>query len=113
MKARLYVRLKMHLYNHLRHSVTYRWYTQRSLPAIVFRYFAESHRWRKVASRGHTIPNLIEIIFEFSLKHLYRFSINARGATIRFHPAKGFHYYSSVNLIRLACRHAFLPPCGG
>src|SRR4030095_10902424 len=58
------IRLDKLLHNHLSHAISYSGHTQNPLTSSLFGYGDGTHRRRKVASRTHPIPELVEIALQ-------------------------------------------------
>ena len=61
-------RLQVSFDYRLGNAVRYRRYPQRPRPPIVLRYINPTHRRRKIAARGHPIPDLEEVILQILFK---------------------------------------------
>src|SRR6516225_5132162 len=87
MEVFLQFRLQIGFDHRLRDSVRDRWNTSRpsSDPSSLGDLHA-LHWWRKVAARRHAIPELVEIVFQISLKLLNRLIIDTSCSPVRFHP---------------------------
>jgi len=63
-----------------------------------------SYRRRKVASRTHPIPDLVEIPRQVGLKLLDRLLIHTGRSAIGFHRLLGFEHHPLIDFERLVCR---------
>ena len=82
MKMRLQKGFQELLDHHLCNAICHGWDSQRSHSSITLWYLDSTNRRRKIAPRGHTIPQLIEIIFQILFKVGYRLPIDACRSTI-------------------------------
>src|SRR5262252_1138346 len=62
------IRLDELLHNHLRHAISYSGHTQNPFTSRLFGYGDGTHRRRKVASRAHTIPKLVEVTLQVGVE---------------------------------------------
>src|SRR5262252_3913086 len=76
--------------HHLGDEIGNRGYSQRPGSTIVLRYVHPSHRRRKIAARCQPIPQLVEVVFEISLKVRDRLSIHASRTLVGSHAFVGF-----------------------
>ena len=112
MEMRLDQWLKVQLSYHLSYSVSYCGNTQRPDASIVFRDLDYTDWWWKVASRGHPIPDLVEIILQVLLKRLERLLIDTSSAAFRLDPLVRVPNDLLGNRIRLCFCHELLPIAG-
>src|SRR3954468_24712100 len=68
METRLDQRLQMHLDDHLRHPISDRGNPQRPQAPGGLRDLDETHRRWEVTPRGHSIPDLVEVILQVRLE---------------------------------------------
>ena len=109
MKLRLHQGLQMHLDDHLRHAVADRGNSQRSCTSVGFRDLHKSNRRRKVAPRGHAIPDLVEVTLQVGLERLDRLSVHPGRAVVGLDLLICFPDNLLGNSVRLGFRHQFLP----
>jgi hypothetical protein len=108
-KVRLQHRLQAELHHCLGDAVRDRRDPQGPLTARLLRNHDRLHRGRKVAPRGHPIPNPIQVILEVLLELLKRFLIHPRRPSVGFHQPVCLPYRLLGNFKRLCCDHLFLP----
>src|ERR1022692_4892214 len=70
--------------HHLCDTIAHRGHPQNPLAPILLGNGNSAYRWRKVASRTHTIPDLEEIPLQVCLELFKRLPIHARCALIGF-----------------------------
>src|SRR5262249_41031834 len=80
--------------------------------ATLFGDFFRSNWRRKVATRRHSIPKLVEVVFQVSLKVLDRFVVYPCCSLIRFYPFVRFPDFVLRNTERLCLTHR-APPITG
>ncbi len=79
MKHRFQDRLQVPLDNHLGDPVGNRRNPERPrCSRIAFRYVNAAHRWRKVASRRHPVPDPIEILTQIPIEIFDGLSVDTR-----------------------------------
>jgi hypothetical protein len=93
----------------LRNAVAYRRNTQRPRPTIRLRYVHTPHWRRHVTARRQSIPELIEVIGEPSLKLFNGLPIYSSRSLVGFHMLKCFPDQSLRYLERLCLVHAAPP----
>lgn len=109
MKHRLNQWLQISLHCCLRYPVTDRRYPKLPAASVCLWNFHPYNRWRELAPRRHSVPNLIELIFQICLKILHRLPITTGATRTPFDvqislPDKCFGYFKGF------CRtHRFLP----
>ena len=108
-KARLYHRLNDLFDHHLGHAVGHRWNTQNALPATLLRNGDRFDRWGKVAARGHSIPDLVEIALQVRLEILDRLLIHPGRSRIGFDRFVGLLHQPLVDDKWFCCTHPFPP----
>src|SRR5262249_44467989 len=81
-------------------------------PATLFGDFFRSNWRRKVATRRHSIPEFVEVVFQVSLKVLDRFVVDPCCSLIRFYPFVRFPDFVLGNTERLCLTHR-APPIAG
>lgn len=93
---------------HLRYAVFYCWYPQYPDPSALFRNFHCHYCFRKVTPRTHSVPELIQVIFEISLVGFKVRPIYARASFVRLYFLEGKVDNSFVDLVLLAAFRLFL-----
>src|SRR6266487_3183223 len=63
-------RFQIIFYYTLCYAVSYRRYAQWSLPALFLGNKYRSYWWWKIATRCHTIPNLVQVASQIFIEHL-------------------------------------------
>jgi hypothetical protein len=71
---------------------------------VLFRYFHRFDRWREVASRGHPIPNLEQVVPQIGLEILDGHSIDSRSSLVSLDLLPRLPDLPLGDLERLACR---------
>src|SRR3954471_15583019 len=99
----------MHLDDHLRHTIADRGYPQRPETPTGFRDLHEPYRRWKVASRGHAIPDLVEVPLQVRLERLDRLSVHSGRAVVRLDLQIRLPDHLFGNNVRLHLSHRFLP----
>jgi hypothetical protein len=89
--------------HHLRHTIGNGWHPEKPLPATLFRNGDGAHRRRKVASRAHPVPELVEIVSQLGFELLDRLSIHPGGTSIGPDRLVGFVNQLLVDTERLVC----------
>src|SRR5712671_3214613 len=69
-----------------------------------------TYRRRKVASRAHPIPDLVEVVLQVGFELLDCLTIHARCTTFGFDRFIGFVHSLLLDVERLACRTHRSPP---
>jgi hypothetical protein len=105
----LHQRLQMHLDDHLRHAVADRGNSQRPRTPARFRDLHKPHRRWEVASRGHPIPDLVEVTLQVRLERLDRLPVHPGRSVVRLDLLIRFPDDLFGNHVRLRFRHRFLP----
>jgi len=100
---RVQVRFDHLLDNHLRHPVGHGWHAQKPLPASLFRNGDGADRWRKVASRTHPVPELVEVSLQVGIELFDRLTVHSGGTCIGFDRLIGFVNQLLVDTERLVC----------
>jgi len=96
--------------HHLRDSVAHGGHTQNPLAPSLFRNGNGTHRWRKVASRTHPVPDLVEISLQVGFELLDRLTVHTGRTTIGFNRFVGFVHLHLGNIERLVCHTRRHPP---
>src|SRR5215216_1888664 len=109
MEHRLQMRLQVSAGNLLGDAVRYRRNTQRARTAIRFRNTHAPHRRRKVAPRGHPIPELVEVVRKISLEARNRLPIYSSRSLVGLHTFEGFPDLPFGDVERLCLVHGLLP----
>src|SRR5215471_10262625 len=109
MEGRFHPWLQVDFDHRLSNPVGYRGNAQSPLASVFLRYPDRANWRRKVRTRRHAIPNLIEIVLQVFLEHLNRFSINSSRSLIRFDPLIRLPHDPLGNTERLGLTHRFLP----
>ena len=99
MKMRFQQRLKDDLRGHLCDPIGHRWNTQRPLAATLLGYFHSADRRRKVTARGHSIPQLIQIVLQASLKAFNRLPIDPSSSSVALDRLKRYPHKFLWNLV--------------
>src|SRR5262249_460816 len=86
-----------------------RWNAQWTRPSIRLRDIDPPHRRRKVAPRGHAIPELVEVAREVGLELHNRLSVHSSRSLVRLHTLEGFPDLALRDRERLCLVHALLP----
>src|SRR5215471_17483434 len=113
MKHWLQYRLQVTTDDLLSAAVGDSWNTQRPRPAPCFRNIDPPHRRRKVAPRGHAIPEFVEVARKVGLKRRNRLSVHPSRSLIRLHTFEGFPDFPFGDLERLCLVHGLLPSPDG
>src|SRR5262249_11597284 len=74
-----------------------------------FRDLHDPYRWRKVAARGHSIPDLVEVVLQVLLERCERLPVHPGGAVVRLDLLVRFPNHLLGNHVRLRFWHRFLP----
>src|SRR6202047_4144293 len=109
MKDRLRHRLQVTTNDFLGAAVSDSWNTQRPCTAHCFRNIAPPYRRRKVAPRGHAIPEFVEVARKVGLERRNRLSIYSSRSLVRLHTFEGFPDFPFGDLGRLCLAHRLLP----
>ncbi len=109
MEGRFHQRLQVRFGHRLSNPVGDSGNAQSPLASVFLRYRHRADRWRKVRSRRHAIPNLIEVVLQVLLERLNRFRIDSSGSLIRFDPFVRFPHDFLGNTERLCLTHRLLP----
>src|ERR1700687_4259135 len=83
---------------------------RRHLASRLFGYGDGTYRRRKVGSRAHPIPDLVEVVLQVGFELLDRLTIRARCTTFGFDRFIGFVHSLLIDVGRLACRTHRRPP---
>jgi hypothetical protein len=113
MKHRLQNRLQVTTDDFLGAAIGNSRNTQRPRTASCFRNIDPPHRRRKVAPRGHAIPELVEVARKVGLERRNRLSIYSSRSPVRLHTFEGFPDLPFGNLERLCLVHGLLPSPDG
>jgi hypothetical protein len=113
MKHRLQNRLQVTTDDFLGAAIGDSWNTQRPRTAPCFRNIDPPHRRRKVAPRGHAIPELVEVARKVGLERCNRLSIYSSRSLVRLHTFEGFPDLPFGDLERLCLVHGLLPSPDG
>src|SRR6266851_3193594 len=111
MKHRLQNRLQVTTDDFLGAAIGDSWNTQRPRTAPCFRNIDPPHRRRKVAPRGHAIPEFVEVARKVGLERRNRLSIYSSRSLVRLHTFEGFPDFPFGDLERLCLVHGLLRPC--
>ena len=102
-KYRLQIRFNHPFDNHLCHTIGHGWHPQKPLPATLFRNGDGTHRWRKVASRAHPVPEFVEVVSQLGFELLDRLSIHPGPTGIGPDRLVGFVNQLLIDTERLVC----------
>src|SRR6266446_9336236 len=109
MKHRLQNRLQVTADDFLGNAVGNRWNAQWPRTAPCFRNIDPPHRRRKIAPRGHAIPEFVEVTRKVGLERRNRLSIYSSRPLVRLHTLEGFPDFPFRDLERLCLVHGLLP----
>ena len=109
MEGRFHQWLQVQFGHRLSNPVGYGRNAQSPLASVFLRYRHRAYWWRKVRSRRHAIPNLVEVVLQVLLEPLDRFSIDASRSLIRFDPFVRLPHDLLGNTERLRVTHRLLP----
>src|SRR6266705_4339015 len=104
------VRLNELFNDHLSHAIRHSGHTQNPLPSRLLRNGDSAHRRWKVASRAHSIPELVEIIPQVGFELLDCLAIHTGRTRIGFDRFVRFVHQPLVDLERLVRRTHRHPP---
>ena len=76
---------KIIFYYTLRNAVAYRWNAQRALSALLLWNKYRSYGWWKITTRGHAVPQPIQILSHVFIEHFNAFMVYPRTAIFRCH----------------------------
>src|SRR6516164_6275741 len=108
-ETRLHCWLQHHLHDRLRHTVGNGRNAEWARAAVVLWYLDEPHGRRKIRTRRHPIPDLVQVALEVLLERRQRHTIHARSTAVRPHTLVGFPDQALRNVERLCLRHKLLP----
>jgi len=112
-KHRLQDRFQVPLDYHLGDPIGDRRNPERSGSSrIAFRYINATHGRRKVASRGHSIPDPIEVLTEILIEVLDRLAIHSSRTSVGLHLLVRFPHIELGNTKRLCSIHGGHPLSG-
>ena len=77
--------------------------------AIALRTIDPPNRWRKVAPRSQSVPELVEVVRKTSLKVRNRLPIYSSRPLVGLHTLEGFPNLPFRDLERLCLVHSLLP----
>src|SRR6266478_7943605 len=109
MEGRFHQRLQVQFGHRLSNPVGDSGNAQSPLASVLLRYRHRAYWWRKVRSRRHAIPNLVEVVLQVFLEHLDRFRIDSSCSLIRFDPFVRLPHDLLGNIERLGLTRRFLP----
>jgi len=112
MKDRLQGRLQKATDDRLGDAIGDRRNAQRPRPAIRLRNVDPPHRRRKVAPRGHPIPELVEVAREVGLEVRNRLSIHSSRSLVGLYTLEGLPHLPFGDRERLCLVHGLLPKTG-
>src|SRR5260370_36299403 len=112
MEQRFHFRLQSCLDYLLRNAVGHSRNAQLSFPTVFLWYLHRPDRWREVAARCHTIPDLVKILLQPLLKIFDRLLIDPCCSFICFYPLVRFPNLLLGNTKRLCLLHR-APPIAG
>ena len=106
MEDRLLDGLQIPFGDFLGDSVGNRWYPQRPCfrRAVALWNLDPSNRWRKVAPRGHSVPELVEVGRKISLEVRNRLSIHSSCSLVGLHLLEGFPDFPLWNVEGIGSR---------
>src|SRR5437899_2272591 len=110
MKHRLQKRLQVTADDFLGNAVGNRWNAQWPRTAPCFRNIDPPHRRRKIAPRGHAIPEFVEVTRKVGLERRNRLSIYSSRPLVRLHTFEGFSDFPFGDLERLCLVHGTTQP---
>jgi hypothetical protein len=113
MEQRVHRRLQSRLHHHLRNPIRHSRYTQLSFPTVGFRYFHRPHRRWKVTARRHSIPDLVQVLFQVPLEVRNRLLVDPCRSLVRFYSFVRFPDLPLGNTERLCLTHRLLPSLVG
>src|SRR5437660_3998924 len=93
-------------------SVADRWDTQRPGPSIALGKVNPPHWRRKVAPRGHPIPEPVEVVRKINLKLGNRLSVYSSRPLVGLHLLEGFPDFPLRDVERLCLGHRAPPVTG-
>ena len=93
-------------------SVADRWDTQRPGPSIALGKVNPPHWRRKVAPRGHPIPEPVEVVRKINLKLGNRLSVYSSRSLVGLHLLEGFPDFPLRDVERLCVGHRAPPVTG-
>ena len=109
MEGRFHQRLQVQFGHRLSNPVGHSRNAQSPLASVFLRYRHRADWWRKVRSRRHAIPNLVEVVLQLLLEHLNGFGIDSCCSLIRFDPFVRLPHDLLGNTERLCLTHWLLP----
>jgi hypothetical protein len=112
MEGLLHVRLQRHDRHRLRHPVNHARNAENPRPALL-RYFHRADRTGKITTRGHAIPQLVEVILQPLLELRNRHPIGPGRSSILFHFQPRTPHQTLRDVMRLDLRPRFthaIPP---
>src|ERR1017187_1554144 len=112
MEHRVQARLQIPADNLLRDSIRQRWDTQRPRPAPRLRNVHPPHRLGEIASRGQSVPELVEIVLEINLKVCDRLPVYSSRSLVGLHLLEGLPDFPLRDVKRLCLGHV-APPVAG
>jgi len=98
------IRLDELLHNHLSHAIGYSGHTQNPFTSRLLGYGDGTHRRRKVASRAHPIPELVEIALQVGFELLNGHLIHTGRTLIGFDRFVSLVHLLLGDIERLVCR---------
>src|SRR6266853_5686015 len=109
MKHRLQNRLQVTTDDFLGAAIGNSWNTQRSRTASCFRNIDPPHWRRKVAPRGHAIPELVEVARKVGLERRNRLPVYSSRSLVGLDLLEGFPDFPFGDVERLCFVHRLLP----
>ena len=108
MEQRVEYRLNVQLCRHLSDSVFYRWDSQNSNSAVFLGDFYCHDRFRKIAPRAHSVPQLVQIVLQVSFVIFKPDSVYTWAAPIGLYLPVSEIHDSFVDMVLFAAFHSFL-----